>query len=48
MNEGYVYTIDHIKELTDISKKNIEKNNSERLDDCRLILETGDGREGLK
>ena len=47
MTDGFVYGIDHIKELTEMSLKNISKNHSNLLDDGRIILQTGNGFNGL-
>lgn len=45
---GFVYSVESNKELTDISRKNISKSHEEYLDDGRIILITGDVKEGLK
>jgi len=45
---GFVYGIDHIKKLTDMSIKNISKKHSEKLDDGKIILSTGNGHDGLE
>ena len=47
MEDGFVYGVDHIKELTEMSLKNIQKNHSDLLDDGRIILQTGNGFNGL-
>jgi len=47
MNGGFVYGVDHIKELTQLSVKNIEKNHKNLLNDGNLIIRTSDGRLGL-
>ncbi|VDK42254.1 unnamed protein product [Anisakis simplex] len=43
---GKVVGIDHIKELVDLSKRNIEKHHSDLLTSGRVIMVEGDGREG--
>jgi len=43
---GKVVGIEHIKELVDLSIKNVRKNHAELLDSGRLTLIAGDGREG--
>ncbi len=40
--------IDHIPELVELSVKNVKKGNSELLKSGRVLLFTGDGREGYK
>ncbi|GES88411.1 protein-L-isoaspartate(D-aspartate) O-methyltransferase-like isoform X1 [Rhizophagus clarus] len=44
--EGKVVGIEHIKELVDMSRKNIQKDRPELLESQRVILVHGDGREG--
>jgi len=48
MGNGFVYGLDHIEELVNISKENIKKNNSELLDSGLVNFKVCDGREGLK
>jgi hypothetical protein len=48
LSGGFVYGIDHIKELTTMSLKNIKKSHKDLLNDGKIIMTTGDGREGLK
>ncbi|XP_041469463.1 protein-L-isoaspartate(D-aspartate) O-methyltransferase-like [Lytechinus variegatus] len=43
---GKVVGIDHIKELVDKSRKNIEKDNPDLLTSGRMQLVVGDGRQG--
>jgi protein-L-isoaspartate(D-aspartate) O-methyltransferase len=43
---GKVIGIDHISELVEMSRRNIEKDKPEFLRDGRLKLFTGDGRQG--
>ena len=43
---GCTVGIEHIKELTDFSIKNIKKDQSDLLETERVILITGDGRKG--
>ncbi|KXJ09381.1 protein-L-isoaspartate(D-aspartate) O-methyltransferase [Exaiptasia diaphana] len=43
---GKVVGIDHIPELVDLSRENIKKGNADLLEDKRVILVLGDGREG--
>lgn len=43
---GKVVGIDHIKELVDLSKRNIEKNHAHLLTSGRVIMVEGDGRLG--
>jgi len=45
---GFVYGIDHIKELTSMSLKNIKKSHKDLLNDGKIVMTTGDGRDGLK
>jgi len=47
MDGGFVYGIDHIKELTEIGFKNINKHNSDLINDGKVIFKTLDGRNGL-
>jgi len=44
--EGKVVGIEHIKELVDMSRKNIKKDRPELLESQRVILVHGDGRKG--
>ncbi|CAB4394621.1 unnamed protein product [Rhizophagus irregularis] len=44
--EGKVVGIEHIKELVNMSKKNIQKDRPDLLESQRIILIHGDGREG--
>lgn len=43
---GCAVGIEHIKELTDLSVKNIQKDNPDLLKSERVLLITGDGRKG--
>lgn len=43
---GKVVGIDHVPELVDLSRENIKKGNADLLEDKRVILVLGDGREG--
>ncbi|VDN56134.1 unnamed protein product [Dracunculus medinensis] len=43
---GKVVGIDHVKELVDLSIKNIEKNHPELLSSGRILMVEGDGRLG--
>ena len=43
---GFVVGIDHIKELTDTSVKNLKKDQPDLLKSNRVILVTGEGRMG--
>uniref|UniRef100_A0A914ZLV3 Protein-L-isoaspartate(D-aspartate) O-methyltransferase n=1 Tax=Parascaris univalens TaxID=6257 RepID=A0A914ZLV3_PARUN len=43
---GKVVGIDHIKELIDLSKRNIEKNHAQLLTSGRVVMVEGDGRLG--
>ena len=45
---GKVVGIDHIPQLTEMSQENIRKGNSNLLDSSRILLVTGDGREGYQ
>eukprot|EP00057_Strongylocentrotus_purpuratus_P032060 XP_786523.3 PREDICTED: protein-L-isoaspartate(D-aspartate) O-methyltransferase [Strongylocentrotus purpuratus] len=45
-SSGKVVGIDHIKELVDKSRKNIEKDNPDLLTSGRIQLIVGDGRQG--
>lgn len=44
--KGVVVGIDHISELVDFSKKNIDRDKPGFIDSGRIVLVTGDGREG--
>lgn len=44
---GKVIGIDHVKELVDWSTKNLQKNNAPLLDEGRIRLVVGDGRQGF-
>jgi hypothetical protein len=44
--EGKVIGIEHIKELVDMSRKNIKKDRPELLESQRIVLIHGDGRKG--
>ena len=48
LSGGFVYGIDHIKELTTMSLNNIKKSHKDLLNDGKVVMVTGDGREGLK
>lgn len=43
---GKVIGIDHIPELVEKSRQNIKQGNSDLLDSGRILLVTGDGRQG--
>lgn len=43
---GKVVGIDHIPELVEMSRENIGKGNADLLEEKRVILVVGDGREG--
>ena len=43
---GCAVGIEHIKELTDLSMRNIQKDNPHLLKSERILLVTGDGRKG--
>lgn len=43
---GCTIGIEHIKELTEFSRKNLEKDQPKLLELERLVLVTGDGRKG--
>ena len=45
---GKVVGIDHIEELVQKSRENLEKSFSEELKDGRIELVVGDGREGYE
>ncbi|GMR62902.1 hypothetical protein PMAYCL1PPCAC_33097, partial [Pristionchus mayeri] len=45
-SSGKVVGIDHIPELVEISKRNIEKHHADLLSSGRIELITGDGRMG--
>ena len=45
-DKGTSVGIEHIKELCDYAKENINKNNKELLDNKKVILICGDGRKG--
>lgn len=45
-NSGKVVGIDHIPELVEKSRQNIKKGNADLLDSGRVVLVTGDGRQG--
>jgi protein-L-isoaspartate(D-aspartate) O-methyltransferase len=47
-NTGKVVGIDHIPELIDMSRENIAKGNADLLEEKRVILVLGDGREGYE
>jgi len=38
LSGGFVYGVDHIKELTTMSLKNIKKSHSDLLDDGKIIM----------
>ena len=46
MNGGFVYGLDHISELTEMSNKNINKHNAGLVEDGKVIFKTQDGRLG--
>lgn len=46
-DEGLVVGIEHIKELADLSVKNISKNNKNLLDNGVIKIIEGDGRKGV-
>ena len=43
---GKVFGIDHIPELTEMARENIMRGNRDLLEDGRIFLVTGDGRDG--
>ena len=45
---GRAVGIEHIKDLTDLSIKNIQKDNPDLLKSERILLITGDGRKGYR
>jgi len=45
-NSGKVIGIDHIPELVEKSKQNIKRGNADLLESGRVLLVTGDGRQG--
>lgn len=47
-DQGLVVGVEHIKELTEKSIKNISKNHKNLLDEKKIIIENVDGRDGFK
>ncbi len=47
-DKGIVVGIDHIPELVNLSYTNIIKSHKNLLDEGKIILDTGDGRNGYK
>ena len=47
-NTGVVVGIEHIDELTELGITNLAKNHQEELDEGRIVMVTGDGREGFE
>ena len=45
-NSGKVIGIDHIPELVEKSRQNIKRGNADLLESGRVLLVTGDGRQG--
>ena len=45
---GKVVGIEHIPELVEQSKRNIERGNADLLESGRVLLVTGDGRQGYE
>ena len=45
-NSGTVIGIDHIPELVEKSRQNIKRGNADLLESGRVLLVTGDGRQG--
>ena len=47
-NKGCVVGIEHIQQLCEFAKNNISKHHKEKLDNKKIILVQGDGRQGYK
>ena len=47
-DKGLVVGIEHIKELCDFANENISKSHKKLLDEKKIVLIEGDGREGYK
>ena len=45
-NSGKVIGIDHIPELVEKSRQNMKQGNADLLESGRVLLVTGDGRQG--
>ena len=45
---GKVVGIEHIPELVEQSKRNIKRGNPDLLESGRVVLVTGDGRQGYE
>ena len=45
-NSGKVIGIDHIPELVEKSRQNMKRGNADLLESRRVLLVTGDGRQG--
>ena len=45
-NSGKVIGIDHIPELVEKSRQNMKRGNADLLESGRVLLVTGDGRQG--
>ncbi len=48
MDTGYVYGLNSLKKLTNLSINNVNKNNYDTYDDGRIVLLTGTKSEGLQ
>jgi protein-L-isoaspartate(D-aspartate) O-methyltransferase len=48
MKEGVSFGIDHIPELVSHSRQNISKHFQNLLDSKKIVLISGDGRQGYK
>ncbi len=47
MGGGFVYGIEHIDELVELAKKNVQKSNGDLYDNGNVIFAKGDGKLGL-
>ena len=47
-DSGHTYGIDHIPELVETAKKNVQKNHGSLLDDGKIIFQQADGQKGLE
>ena len=48
MDSGYVYGVDHLPEMIEKAKENVDKHNSHLKNEGRVIFQEADGRKGLK
>ena len=48
MNNGISYGIEHIKELSELSINNINKNYKNLIDNKKGLIINGDGRQGYQ